>query len=102
MGPRDGEVDVLICHPMHRLLAVEVKGGDVILDYTTRRFTSIDIATSARSRTRSHKQRAVGMRTCIEAVPSVATAPNERSLSDIALQCPAGQRVDGSGAGLGR
>ena len=48
------------------------------------------------------RKRAVGMRPRIEAVSSVATAPNERSLSDIALQCPAGQRVDGSGSGLGR
>jgi putative transposase len=48
------------------------------------------------------RKRAVGMWPRIEAVPSVATAPNERSLSDIALQCPDGQRVDGSGWGLGR
>lgn len=41
-GPRDGEVDFLICHPKHGLLVVEVKGGGVILDYATRRFASID------------------------------------------------------------
>ncbi|UCA45435.1 UvrD-helicase domain-containing protein [Pseudochrobactrum sp. XF203] len=41
-GPRDGEVDFLICHPKHGLLIVEVKGGGVILDYATRRFASID------------------------------------------------------------
>lgn len=41
-GPRDGEVDFLICHPKHGLLVVEVKGGGVILDYAMRRFASID------------------------------------------------------------
>ncbi|MBG6118672.1 MULTISPECIES: nuclease-related domain-containing DEAD/DEAH box helicase [unclassified Sphingobium] len=41
-GPRDGEVDFLICHPRHGLLVVEVKGGGVILDYANRRFASID------------------------------------------------------------
>lgn len=42
VGPRDGEVDFLICHPRYGLLVVEVKGGGVILDYATRRFASID------------------------------------------------------------
>ncbi|MER9102660.1 AAA family ATPase [Mesorhizobium sp. M0848] len=41
-GPRDGEVDFLICHPRHGLLIIEVKGGGVVLDYATGRFTSVD------------------------------------------------------------
>lgn len=41
-GPRDGEVDFLICHPRHGLLVVEVKGGGVVLDYATGHFASID------------------------------------------------------------
>lgn len=41
-GPRDGEVDFLICHPQYGLLVIEVKGGGLVLDYTTGRFASID------------------------------------------------------------
>ncbi|PZM08088.1 hypothetical protein CPY51_29840 [Rhizobium tubonense] len=41
-GPRDGEVDFLICHPRRGLLIIEVKGGRVDLDYSTRRWTSTD------------------------------------------------------------
>lgn len=41
-GPRDGEVDFLICHPRYGLLVIEVKGGGVVLDYVTGRFVSID------------------------------------------------------------
>ena len=41
-GPRDGEVDFLICHPRHGLLVVEVKGGRIDLDYSTRKWTSTD------------------------------------------------------------
>jgi len=41
-GPRDGEVDFLICHPRHGLLVVEVKGGRIDLDYSTRSWTSTD------------------------------------------------------------
>jgi len=41
-GPRDGEVDFLICHPRQGLLVVEVKGGGVTLDYAARRFVSTD------------------------------------------------------------
>tara|TARA_R110002051_G_scaffold2924_11_gene15440 strand:- start:8960 stop:10630 length:1671 start_codon:yes stop_codon:yes gene_type:complete len=41
-GPRDGEVDFLICHPRHGLLVIEVKGGRIDLDYSTRRWTSTD------------------------------------------------------------
>ncbi|WP_167484001.1 nuclease-related domain-containing protein [Mesorhizobium tamadayense] len=42
IGPRDGEVDFLICRPHYGLLIIEVKGGGVVLDYTTGRFVSID------------------------------------------------------------
>jgi len=41
-GPRDGETDLLICHPRHGVLVVEVKGGRVSLDYGTRAWTSTD------------------------------------------------------------
>lgn len=41
-GPRDGEVDFLLCHPRHGLLVIEVKGGGVTLDYATGRFASTD------------------------------------------------------------
>lgn len=41
-GPRDGEVDFLIGHPRHGLLVIEVKGGRIDLDYSTRRWTSTD------------------------------------------------------------
>ena len=42
VGPRDGEVDFLVCHPRYGLLVVEVKGGGVALDYATGSWTSID------------------------------------------------------------
>ncbi|WP_256385224.1 transposase [Cohaesibacter sp. ES.047] len=48
------------------------------------------------------RKRAVGMRPRIEAVPSVATAPNERLLSAFASQLPAGQWVDRLGTCLDR
>lgn len=41
-GPREGETDLLIAHPVHGLLAVEVKGGRVSLDYRTQTFLSVD------------------------------------------------------------
>ncbi|NEJ24587.1 AAA family ATPase [Rhizobium leguminosarum] len=41
-GPRDGEVDFLICHPRHGLLVIEVKGGRIDLDYAVKRWTSTD------------------------------------------------------------
>lgn len=41
-GPREGETDILIAHPVRGLLAVEVKGGRVSLDYQTRTWISID------------------------------------------------------------
>lgn len=41
-GPRDGEVDFLICHPRLGLLVVEVKGGRIDLNYAERRWTSTD------------------------------------------------------------
>lgn len=41
-GPREGETDILIVHPVHGLLAVEVKGGRVSLDYRTLIWTSTD------------------------------------------------------------
>lgn len=41
-GPRDGETDLLICHPCRGVLAVEVKGGRVSLDYRTLLWTSTD------------------------------------------------------------
>ncbi|MBB4836976.1 hypothetical protein HNP52_000027 [Sphingomonas kyeonggiensis] len=41
-GPRDGEVDFLICHPRRGLLIVEVKGGRIALDYAGRNWTSTD------------------------------------------------------------
>lgn len=41
-GAREGETDILVAHPTRGLLAVEVKGGRVSLDYRTRKWTSID------------------------------------------------------------
>lgn len=41
-GPREGETDILIAHPVRGLLAVEVKGGRVSLDYRTRTWISVD------------------------------------------------------------
>lgn len=41
-GPREGETDILIAHAVRGLLAVEVKGGRVSLDYRTRTWISID------------------------------------------------------------
>ena len=41
-GPREGETDILIAHPTRGLLAIEVKGGRVSLDYRTRSWVSID------------------------------------------------------------
>jgi hypothetical protein len=41
-GPRDGELDLLICHPRHGVLVVEVKGGRIDLDYGATRWTSAD------------------------------------------------------------
>lgn len=41
-GPREGETDILIAHPTQGLLAIEVKGGRVSLDYRTRTWLSID------------------------------------------------------------
>lgn len=41
-GPRDGETDLLVCHPRHGLLVVEVKGGRISLDYRNQRWTSTD------------------------------------------------------------
>lgn len=41
-GPRDGEMDLLICHPRRGLLVIEVKGGRVTLDYRTQQWTSTD------------------------------------------------------------
>ena len=41
-GPREGETDILIAHPERGLLAIEVKGGRVSLDYRTRKWISID------------------------------------------------------------
>jgi hypothetical protein len=41
-GPREGETDILVAHPTRGLLAIEVKGGRVSLDYRTRTWVSID------------------------------------------------------------
>lgn len=41
-GPRDGEADLLICHPRDGILVVEVKGGRVTLDYQTNEWISKD------------------------------------------------------------
>lgn len=41
-GPREGETDILIAHPARGLLAIEVKGGRVSLDYDTRTWVSVD------------------------------------------------------------
>lgn len=41
-GAREGETDILIAHPVRGLLAVEVKGGRVSLDYRTRSWISVD------------------------------------------------------------
>lgn len=41
-GPRDGESDVIICHPRHGVLVIEVKGGRIDLDYGALRWTSTD------------------------------------------------------------
>lgn len=41
-GPREGETDILILHPTHGLLVVEVKGGRVSLDYRDRAWSSTD------------------------------------------------------------
>lgn len=41
-GPREGETDILILHPMHGVLVVEVKGGRVSLDYRDRTWRSTD------------------------------------------------------------
>ncbi|MBO9707142.1 MAG: AAA family ATPase [Caulobacter sp.] len=41
-GPRDGEADFIIAHPRLGLLIVEVKGGEVSLDYGRLKWTSRD------------------------------------------------------------
>lgn len=41
-GARDGETDLLICHPAKGLLVIEVKGGRIGLDYQSLRWTSTD------------------------------------------------------------
>ncbi len=41
-GPRDGEVDFLICHPRKGILVLEAKGGRVALDYSGKSWTSTD------------------------------------------------------------
>src|SRR5258706_11225203 len=41
-GPRDGESDLLICHPRQGVLVTEVKGGRIDLDYGALRWTSTD------------------------------------------------------------
>jgi hypothetical protein len=41
-GPRDGESDLLVVHPRHGLLVIEVKGGRVSLDYRYQRWSSVD------------------------------------------------------------
>lgn len=41
-GPREGETDILILHPTHGVLVVEVKGGRVSLDYRDRTWRSKD------------------------------------------------------------
>jgi hypothetical protein len=41
-GARDGETDILVAHPRLGLLVIEVKGGRISLDYSTRRWTSTD------------------------------------------------------------
>ncbi|WP_333884435.1 NERD domain-containing protein/DEAD/DEAH box helicase [Sphingobium yanoikuyae] len=38
----DGELDVLLCHPRHGILVVEVKGGGISLDYRTGEWSSTD------------------------------------------------------------
>lgn len=41
-GAREGETDILVAHPVRGLLAIEVKGGRVSLDYRTRTWVSVD------------------------------------------------------------
>ncbi len=41
-GPREGETDILIAHPLHGVIIVEVKGGRISLDYSTLNWTSVD------------------------------------------------------------
>ncbi|MEQ8599907.1 MAG: NERD domain-containing protein [Devosia sp.] len=41
-GPREGETDILILHPTHGVLVVEVKGGRILLDYGDRTWSSTD------------------------------------------------------------
>ena len=41
-GPRDGESDLLIAHPRHGLLVIEVKGGRISLDYRNQKWVSVD------------------------------------------------------------
>lgn len=41
-GAREGETDFLIAHRSRGVLAVEVKGGRISLDYGTRTWTSVD------------------------------------------------------------
>lgn len=41
-GPREGETDILILHPTHGVLVVEVKGGRISLDYGDRTWSSTD------------------------------------------------------------
>jgi len=41
-GPREGETDILILHPTHGVLVVEVKGGRVSLNYRDRIWSSTD------------------------------------------------------------
>nr|CAD6615063.1 hypothetical protein RKHAN_02781 [Rhizobium sp. Khangiran2] len=41
-GPREGETDILILHPIQGLLIVEVKGGRVSLNYRDRTWNSTD------------------------------------------------------------
>ena len=38
----DGELDLLLCHPRHGILVIEVKGGGIGLDYRTGDWTSTD------------------------------------------------------------
>lgn len=41
-SPRDGENDLVVLHPVHGVLVIEVKGGRVDLDYRQANWTSTD------------------------------------------------------------
>ena len=41
-GACDGELDMLLCHPRHGILTIEIKGGGIGLDYRTGDWTSTD------------------------------------------------------------